>query len=263
MINNDDCDRYQDILDRLFEGSASEEDLRGLRAHADSCPDCAALLEIHRRLHGKPLAELEAAVPDRLVEGMWPRVEPEIMKREWRETSRPRRSPVWSWVVAAQAAAIVLLAGGALYLFGELQSIKTREVKLTDWMSSQQYQLTELKGRVSYTPGGVEVGTTGTIPERRLESAADANVGEVTRYLRSLPDNTQVLDAHDARRLLSNLAGDFPSVGSGTRTEALPAIDLRDGLQAGEALELLSALDLDPSLRLPTGSIESITKRYD
>ena len=263
MINNDDCERYQDILDRLFEGSASDEDVRRLRGHADRCPDCAALLELHRELHGPTLTELEAAVPDRLVDGMWPRVELELMKDDWREAGRAGRAPVWRWVVAAQAAAIVLLAAGALYLFDELESVKNRDASLTSWMASQQNQLTELQGRTSTYPERIAAQNAGSIRERRLDSAGDVTVGEATRYLRRLPADTRVLDARGARRLVSSLAGELPQSVPGAHPEQLAGIELKDGLQAGEALALLAALELDPSSRLPAGGIVSISKRYD
>jgi hypothetical protein len=263
VIDNDDCERYQDTLDRLFEGAVPEEDVRRLRGHAESCPDCSALLEIHRRLRGAPLAELQAAVPDRLVEGMWPRVELELLKDDWRRASRPRRSPVWRWVVAAQAAAIVLLAAGAVYLQGELNSLKNRDANLNDWMALQQTQLTELRERTSGPSHGVEVGTAGSIRDRRLQRAGEVTVGDVSQYLRRLPANTRVLDARDARRLLSDLVTEVPQAGGGIRPGGLPAVDLADGLQAGEALELLTALDLDPASRLPAGGIPSPANRYD
>ena len=263
MITNDDCERYQDALDRLFEGAASEDDVRRLRGHAASCPDCETLLDIHRHLHGAPQAELESSVPDRLVEGMWPRVELELLKDDWRQTHRHGRSPVWRWVAAVQAAAIVLLAVGALYLHGELESVKTREAGLTDWMASQQQRLSELEDRAPSSPDRFEVHASETIRQRRLESAGDVTVGEVTRYLQRLPAHTQVLDARGARRLLVRLAGELPAADAGMRPDELPGITLRDGLQAGEALRLIAAFDLDPSSRLPAGDAAAFSKWYD
>ena len=97
MIDRDECEQYQDTLDRLFEGTASETDVRHLRGHADSCPDCAVLLEMHRHIQGTSLAELEAAVPNKLVSGMWPQVEKKITQEEWREAPRRGRSSVGRW----------------------------------------------------------------------------------------------------------------------------------------------------------------------
>jgi len=263
VIDRDECEQYQDTLDRLFEGTASETDVRHLRGHADSCPDCAVLLKMHRHIQGTSLAELEAAVPDDVVSGMWPEVEKEISQEDWREAGRRGRSSVWRWVAAAQAAAIVVLAAGAIYLFGELESLKGRETDLAGRVSSQQAYLSELDRRTSAGPARAEGLTAGIDWERRLGAGGDVTVAEVTRYLRRLPANTQVLDARGARRLLSGLPSGLPGSGRGARTGDQRGINASDGLQAGEALALIDALELDPSYRLPTSRIMSLTKRYD
>jgi hypothetical protein len=263
VIDRDECERYQDALDRLFEGAASEQDERQLRGHANTCPDCAVLLDLHRRLRGESLVELEAAVPAELVAGMWPLVQTEMSRDEWREAGRKGRSSVWRWVAAAQAAAIVVLAAGAVYLSGELETLKGRDADLADRVSNQQQYLSELDRRTSTDPHGAREYTAGTDWERRLGATGDVTVAEVTRYLRRLPADSPVLDARGTRRLLSSLPAGLPGGVRGAQPGDLNGIDAGDGLQAGEALALIDALNLDPSYQLPASRIMSLTKRYD
>lgn len=250
MIDNDACEPFQEILDRLFEGSAAAEDTARLEDHAGTCTDCAMLLEMHRHLGAESLQELEAAVPRRLIEEMWPRVD-RATRSDIRD-ARPspslkfRRRPVaWRWVAAAQAAAIVLLAAGVFYLFDQLKTIERRETVLAG-------QVAELDWRSS-TAGQVDV------EYRRKSKSPGLSVATVTRYLRRLPEDTPVLSARDARRLMSRL----PEAGPAARPDILLEINVRDGLMAGEALKLISALDLDPSMTMPAGQLRANSRRYD
>lgn len=246
MTDNNGCDPFQEILDRLFDGSATPDDTARLEGHAQTCEDCAMLLEIHGHLGVESLHELETAVPNRLVEEMWPRVE-----RATRNTGRQAglsafpRPVVWRWVAAVQAAAIVLLAAGVLFLFGQLKSIEHRESALAG-------QVAELDSRTSAARqfNGNHV---------QVPKPASYSVAMVTRYLRRLPEDTQVLNARDARRLMSQLPGADPA----SMPDMLRDINVRDGLVAGEALKLIAALDLDPSLTLPAKQLRAISRRYD
>lgn len=250
MIDNDACEPFQEILDRLFEDNATTEDTARLEDHAVTCADCAMLLEVHRHLAAASLQELEAAVPDRLVEEMWPQVE--RATRSESRTARPspslkgrRHSVVWRWVAAAQAAAIVLLAAGVFYLFDQLRTIERREADLAG-------QVAELDWRTSTARrAGVEY--------RRESKSGGLSVAAVTRYLRRLPEDTPVLAARDARRLMSQL----PEAGPAARPDDLHDINIRDGLMAGEALKLIAALDLDPSMTLPARQLRAMSRRYD
>jgi hypothetical protein len=254
------CERHQDIVDKLFENTASVEEIRLLREHANLCADCAVQLEMHEHLEGVRLEDLESRVPNHMVEGMWPRVEMDIMRDDWRSLGERRRSPVWRWVVAAQAAAIVVLAGGAALLLGELQQIRHRETALAEKLTQQGQQLTALEWRTSRTgTGAVTYSTGGSMWLRRLAGTDDVTVAEVTEFLERLPEDSQVLGARDANRLLAQL----PYAVSGVHGAALDDIHTDDGLQAGEALRLIVALDLDPSQQFPAGRIAGISKRYD
>ena len=113
MNDNANCDRYQDVMDELFEGTASADAVQRLRSHAESCPDCEMMLRMDEHLKGTSLNELEAAVPDHLVEDMWSRVELDIMKDDWRRKGEQGRPRVWRWVVAVQAGCIPSLVSEA------------------------------------------------------------------------------------------------------------------------------------------------------
>lgn len=260
MNTQSNCERYRDIVDKLFENTASAGETRLLREHATLCADCAMLLEMHEHLEGPTMSDLETEVPDHLAEGMWPRVEMDIMRDDWQSLGERRRSPVWRWVVAVQAAAIVLLAGGAALLFGELQQIRHRETALAEKLTQQEQQLTVLEWRTTRPGTGTATASSGeSVWQRRLAGANIVTVAEVTQFLERLPGDSQVLGARDANRLIAQL----PYAISGVHAAALDDIHTEDGLQAGEALRLIAALDLDPSQRFPAGRIAGISKRYD
>jgi hypothetical protein len=256
VTGNGDCEQYQDEMDRVFEGTASEADSSRLREHAASCPDCAMLFEMHRQLEGTSQAELEAAVPDHMVEGMWPRVELDIMRDSWREAGERRRSPVWRWVVAVQAAAIALLIAGSAYLFIELNRIRHDEAALIERIAVQDEWIETLEERTS-PPEERPAAVTADFTRRRLP--AGVTVAEATRYLERLPEDASVLGARDTRRLLTQLPYAFP----GTGRETTAGIRADDGLQAGEALRLIASLNLDPSQRFPAGIIARLSAQYD
>lgn len=263
MIDRNQCEPYQDVLDRLFEGTASESDRRRLREHAHGCPDCHALLDLHRHVRGRPLSELETEVPAEAVDGMWTRVDAEMSRGVRKAPPVPGAASVWRWVAAAQAAAIVVLAAGAIYLFGELNTMKGREMDLADRVASQQRYLAELDRRTSARASDGGWQTAGTDWTRRLGGEGDVSIAEITRYLRRLPVNAPVLDAAGARRLLSGFPAALPADDFPSPDGELRGVDPNDGLDAGEALALIEALDLDPTYRLPASRIASLARRYD
>jgi hypothetical protein len=259
VTDDSGCNRFQDELDRLFEGEASDTDTLRLKEHAESCPDCAMLLKMRAHLEGASLSELEAAVPDRLVDGMWPRVELEIMRDDWRRAAEKPRRAVWRWVAVAQAAAIVLLAAGAAFLFGDLNQLRVRELTLTEQVAVQKEQLDALEWRTAQSITRPAAVAAGGAWYRRLGQAGDVTVAEMTRYLEKLPADTQILDARETRRMLAQLPGAVP----GARPEKLSGIKADDGLQVGEALRMITALDLERSQRFPAGLIRKLSKQFD
>jgi Tfp pilus assembly protein PilN len=216
------------------------------------------LLKMTEHLKGGSLSEFEAAVPDRLVEEMWPRVELDIMRDEWRKKSERGRPRVWRWVVAAQAAAIVLLAVGAAMLFGELNKTQRSETALTEQMAMQEQRLAAVERWTSTTTAQTAHRMGGTTWQRQLADMENVTVAEAVRYLERLPEDDLVLDVRGAKRLMMQL----PYAVSGARPAALTDIRTDDGLQAGEALRLIAALDLNPSQQFPAGRITGLSRRY-
>lgn len=258
MSNNTDCEQFQDVMDELFEGAATGDAVEQLREHAASCPDCAMLLKMSEHLKGSSLSELEAAVPDRLVEEMWPRVELDVMRDEWRKKGEKGRPSVWRWVAAAQAAAIVLLAIGAAMLFGELNETQRRETALTGQVASQEQRLAAVELWTSITAAPSAHPTGGPAWKRQLADMENITVAEAVRYLERLPEDDLVLDVRGTKRLMMQL----PYAVSGVPPDALTDISINDGLQAGEALRLIAALGLDPSQQFPAGRISGLSRRY-
>lgn len=261
MNTESNCEQYQDTLDNLAEKTATADEIRRLRDHARTCSDCTMLLEMHEQLASPSMGELESRVPDHLVEGMWPRVESEIMKGDRLTARENRRRPIWRWVAAVQAAAIVLLAGAAAFLFVELRDLRLREATLAEKVTRQEQHLTALDWRTSRDGSGIESASSGGLARlRRLATVpGGATVAEITQFLERLPEDSQVLGARDANRLITQL----PYAVSGDYDTNLDDIDTEDGLQAGEALRIIAALNLDPSQQFPAGRVREISKRYD
>jgi hypothetical protein len=214
------------------------------------------LLKMQQHTGESPLSELEAAVPDHLVDGMWPRVELETMRDDWRRAAERPRRVVWRWVAAAQAAAVVLLAAGATLLFGELKDIRVREIALAEQVAVQKERLSTLERRTERSTTRTAAVARGG---ERLGRTAGVTVAELIRYLEKLPADAQMLDARETRRLMTQLPGALPNA----RPEKLSEITADDGLQAGEALRMITALDLDPSQRFPSGLIRKLSKQFD
>lgn len=258
MTENGGCDQFQDELDKIFEGEASETDTLRVKRHAESCPDCAMILKIQDNLGTAPLNELEAAVPDDLVDGMWPRVEREITRDDRRRAAESPRRPLWHWVTAAQAAAIVLLAVAGTIQFSELRQVRVRELALAEQVAVQRDQLAALEWRTEQVFSRPPEFAGGEW-RQRFGRSDRFTVGEMARFLEKLPPDTQVLNARETRGMMAML----PRLVTGAGTEELAGIHAGDGLQAGEALRVIAALNLDPSQRFPASLIEKFSRRFD
>jgi len=259
VTGNSDCERFQDDLDRVFEGTGTETAMDRLREHARSCPDCAMLLEMQRHLTSPSQAGLEATVPDHLVEGMWPRVELDIMRDEWRRSGERRRAPAWRWVVGVQAAAIALLIVGSAYQFSALKTIRSDEAALTEKLARQDQQLASLAWNAQRTEERLGTRTAGSTLQRRLGADGEMTVAEVTRFLEQLPEDSRVLGAKETKRLVAQLS----YTRSGAPSTGLEDFRADDGLQAGEALKLIASLELDPSQRFPSARLARLSRQYD
>ena len=254
-----DCDVLQDQLDSYKLGILSEEGIEQLWAHARSCSDCNTVLKLHEQLAARSLAELEAMVPNDFVATMWPRVKAELARLESRHGRRlPARWRRWDGWVPAMAAASVLLLIGIGYLFGELRQLRDREETLIQQVAEQQRWLGELDARTSPSAVARTAGLAGSSSwERMLARLERVTVSELEELLAGVPASTTIVAVTDVDALRVNL----PYWAGIDRNELLDGIGVQDGLQAGEMLELLSRLDIDPRVSISTGRILTLSRR--
>ena len=252
------CREFTEKLDALLAGSLTADEAERLRAHAAGCPDCAALLALQRRLAGVDAAALEAAVPDDLLEGMWPRVSEAILEAGARRRAGSRRwfarggpAPARpGWLVPALAAAAVVLALATGFLAGRMRSLEGGQRLLAEELSRQERALAALQ-RPDAGGGLAEQAARW----RSSAGAGDAlSVGELRARLAALPPGTVLLDAAGAEALRRALPA-----GPGALLPA--ALGGRDGggLRAGEALRLLGSLD--PDTEIPPERVAALAER--
>jgi hypothetical protein len=233
MNDRHGCDDFQARLDELIAGAAAPDLARRLLEHAATCADCRAVLALERRLAAAASAEaLEAAVPDNLVADLWARLAPALAPR--RAPARERRwfgrraAPLWA------ASTVVLLACSGL-LAAELLRLGSR------------LRAAEAARTWQPPPAAAAAAPWHDLARTMLaQSWGDLTVGEARQWLSRAPRETPLLDAATARGWLETLrrrdASAVRAWPRGTR--------LDDGLQAGEAGDLLDALRLPPETPL-------------
>jgi hypothetical protein len=181
-------------------------------AHPENCRCPECALA--RRLAAWTPDKLEAAVPDHLVAGLWDRLEPELEPRA--PIARAPRG-WWRRAAPAWAAALLLLVVNAM---------------LVKQVVSLRQQLAQP------TPGAALASGPSSFAHPLPAGWQQRTVGEVVAWLAAVPPETTVLDPRQTRALGA------PSRLHGIRTD--------DGLQAGEALALVSAFDLRDGTTLAT-----------
>lgn len=253
-----DCDVFQDQLDALNEGTLGEEGIEQLRRHADSCLDCAKLLEIHERLKSPSVVELEEAVPDRYVSSMWERVRADVAAQQ---SGRRWRPGVWQssrWLVPTMAAASLFLLFATGFLLGELKRLREREQTLVQRVIEHEKWLAELDQRTAADPVARTTGLATKRPwERALARRESVSIAELEGLLERLPARTTIFGASEWEALLERVPFWMSSALSG----ATGMVRAEDGIQPGELLELLGNLDVDPGRRIPTARLLSLASR--
>jgi hypothetical protein len=251
----DACRAFTEKLDALLAGSLPEAEIGALRAHAAACPDCAALLALQRRLAGVDAAALEAAVPEVLLDGMWPRVSEALLDADARQRSAraawswlaPARRP---WLAPALAAAAIVLALATGFLAAELRRVEDGQRLLARELSRQERALAALQQPAA---GGLLAA-----PAARWQAAgADGalSVGALRARLAALPPGTVLLDAAEADRLRRAL----PAGPGALLPAALGGRAAEGSLRAGEALRLLGSLD--PDTEIPPERVAALAER--
>jgi hypothetical protein len=255
LSKNIDCEVFQDQLDTLKQGALSPEGEAQLRAHAETCADCAMVLRLHGHLAAPTPEELEAAVPDLYVASMWERVQAEVAVRG----TPGSRFGGWQpgrWLVPTLAAASVVLLASTALLLNELRTVRGREQALAAQVEAHEHRLGELESAVA--PRATVTGLAGRRAwERALAGKESVTVGELTALLRSVPAGTTLLSASNARAL-----GDLPGWVTFGWRDVLSRLNVADGAQAGELLEVIQGLALDPETRIPVDRLLAV-RRYE
>jgi hypothetical protein len=242
MKDKTDCEKIQEMLDRLAKGELTEEERRAIQEHAAACPDCAMLLKIHAHCREFGDDELEAAVPDEMVQGMWPNVAARIAGKP--TPSRPRLSRWRRALVPGLAAALFVLAFVCGFLVGELQELRQREGLLISELAASREMLEHYRqGAAAPRPAGrmPELGWRYILPEQE-----DFSVEELVSLLEQVPPQTSILSSGNALAFYGR-AIPLRGVAGCTRREQ---VNMKDGLQAGEAVLLAKCLRLDPDTRI-------------
>lgn len=252
MKQSIDCMGFQEQLEALQQGKLTEEAAARLRRHADSCPDCAMLLQLQQHVARPGREELEAAVPDQYVTTMWERVRADITVRgaPRKQGSRGWRASRWLVPVLAAASLFFLVISGLM--LGELKRVRAREATLVQRIANHEPRLAELDLRVRTDPVARTANLAGTRTwVRLLERRRSISVAELEALVAGLPVKTTVVGASEWRTLETSIPVWMSSVWSAA-TESIRA---DDGVQAGELTALLAALDLDPGRRVPMARI--------
>jgi len=272
MSHKIDCQVFNAQLDSLNKGTLSEDAVAQLLRHAQTCPDCGALLRMHEQLTEIAPHELERSVPDEMVTSMWKRVEDTIADDEIRSSdgraSAPRARwlerlfarPSMRWAVPIQTVAIVVLVAGTSVIYTELQQLREREETLRQQLSVQDRRIDEMDQTMSQSNVARMTGLADRfLWQERLSGRGDMTVSELNHFLRSMPSDALLLEASDAGRLLRNVSRNRV----GHPAKVMKQIQTSDGLRAGEALLLIEAMDLPPGDRGPARWLLSFSRRYD
>lgn len=251
-----DCTDFREQLEALLRGRLTEEAAARLRRHADSCPDCAMLLQLQQHVAASGQEELEAAVPEEYVTTMWGRVQADIAVQGVSRVPRSRGWHASRWLVPALAAASLFFLVASGLMLGELKRLRARETALVQRLAENERRLGDLDLRVMTDPVARTASLAGTRTwVRLLERRRSISVAELEALIAGLPVETTVVDASEWWALETSIPVWMSSVWK-SATETLRA---EDGVQAGELAALLAVLDLDPGRRLPTARILALT----
>lgn len=249
-----DCQVFEDQLERLVQGTLSEEGSEQLRFHAEVCADCATQLRVHQHLAEPSLAELEAAVPQHVVDSMWPRLEHDLTERA---TARPHPQRFFApqtWVVPVMAAASLALLFLSGVLYGQLRQSEERGMALVRQLSDQQSLLAGLAVEHSRASGlrtaanrpSVLGGTRDWL--RALYEQEAVTVAELADLLRRVPGSTPLVGPGEVEAALASTSSLSPPAWR----SVLRAFEPGEPIRAGDLLRVLEDLDVRPETRVPT-----------
>lgn len=248
-----DCQVFADQLEALVRGDLPEDGMRQFRLHAHECSECGMQLRVQEHLVEPRLLELEARVPDKMVEGMWDAVEAGLPASgeaglvDARAQFRPRAP----WLVPTLAAATIVLLFSTGFLYWKTTRLQTRTQALTQQVEDQRYWMAELE------MGGADpVARTAALAGRSPWSRALSRQDEITlRSLRSLlarvPADRVILSRSQMDGVLRSRVPLSPP----PLREILGRIPGTDGVTAAELLTALDELEMSPETALPTADL--------
>lgn len=243
MNRSRDCELFAEQLDELVGGALTEAEAAERRRHATACADCGMLLAVREHLVETSQGELEARVPDELADSVWPSVQARVARRR---PGAMRSPPRRGWLVPALAAASLTLLVGCGYLLMEVGRLRERSDALVRRVEQQERWLTELNTGPDLGPRARTAALAGGAGWQRMLARRDRiSVAELRELLEAVPAELTVLDAGRLRGLRRELP-----FGTGIPAATRDLLDPEDGLQAGELLRLLDALNLDSSWSL-------------
>lgn len=252
-----DCQVFEDQLEKLVEGTLSDEGAEQLRLHAEVCTDCATQLRVHRHLAEPSLEELEAAVPRRMVDSMWPRLKDELKAKESSEHPVRPHPTVRAWsvpILAAASLALLFLSG---VLHGQLRQSEARRQALFRQLADQQTLLAELAVERSGVSGPRAAASRPAVFGGRREwlravaEQESVTVAELTEMLQRVPGGTPLVNPGELDAVLASTSSLTPPAWRGV----LRGLESGQPIRAGDLLRVLESLDVRPETRVPTARL--------
>jgi len=251
-MNRDmNCHEFLVLLDALPARSPGNDARDRLQCHADRCPECAVLLRMHEQLAAESPEELEARVPDELVQGMWSRLSPAVGGAPLVPSGIGRPRPGGRWLVPALAASVLALLFVSAFLFGALREAQGRERDLVAALEHQDVEA-GMTGE-SRRPGRLTVWAL----RRALHVQSEFTPAQLRNLLEQAAPSLVVVSRERANVLLAKNFHWRALARRGARA----GVRLEDGLTAGELIQLLASLGLNPRTKIPRARLIELLAR--
>ncbi len=252
MMNEHDCEKFQELLDTLEGTYPSGVELEELERRAAGCRDCETILGAYPHLAGPSAGELEAEVPGGLVDSMWTRVSSRTAERPYRR----RRWALGRILVPTLATAVVLLVFALGFMLGELRHLRGAEERMSAMIERREETIAALQARRSDDAPGLLVSERfrDLALRRFLQERDSYRVGDLIAMLEQLPRDTKILSAKEVGALFGR-GGTAAYSPYNTR---LRGFDYSNGLDAEEAILLIEALGIGSDELIPREQIASL-----
>ena len=262
MNRETECGRIEDLLSPGRD--LTEAERRDVGDHLRTCEGCRDWARLRDTL--QPFVEATAEdVPDILAASVWPQVEARLAAPgaggaqaapRRRRTVFPAGDPLRrSWwaaprLVPALAAAVVVLVVGAGILAGRVRTLERHERALTAALERRTELIDDLRRQVA-----ADMGAGSTIELAALATGGETTAGDLLRQLEALPPGRDLLTPGQAGLLMRRAAAALNE-----DPGRLPRIEIADGLQAGEAVQLLAAFSLDPDQKISRTRLHAMSR---